>query len=58
MVTTTDPVCGMKLEQPEAFASSRFEGRTYFFCSEVCKTRFETDPERYAFGAGTVEARP
>jgi len=24
-----------------------YEGKTYHFCVEACKTRFEEDPERY-----------
>jgi YHS domain-containing protein len=54
----TDPVCGMPLDEAEAVGSARFEARTFYFCSELCKSRFDADPERYAVGAGTVDARP
>jgi len=55
---TTDPVCGMRIETGEAAGHSRYEGRTYHFCSEQCQARFEADPERYAAGAGALDARP
>jgi P-type Cu+ transporter len=54
----TDPVCGMRIDEAEALGSARFEARTFYFCSELCKSRFDADPERYAVGAGTVDARP
>jgi Cu+-exporting ATPase len=50
---TTDPVCGMDLEESQAKASTEFEGKTYYFCSEACHEEFETSPERYALGAGS-----
>lgn len=55
---TRDPVCGMRIEAAEAQGSSRYEGHTYHFCSELCKARFDVDPERYAIGAGAIDARP
>ena len=27
-------------------------GRTYYFCSEGCKAKFDAEPERYADGIG------
>jgi Cu+-exporting ATPase len=55
---TTDPVCGMRIDEAEAVATARFEARTFYFCSELCKTRFDADPERHALGGGAVDARP
>jgi uncharacterized membrane protein YraQ (UPF0718 family)/YHS domain-containing protein len=42
----TDPVCGMKVDRAKAL---RLEsaGRTYYFCSEHCRSQFESDPGRY-----------
>lgn len=41
-----DPVCGM--ENPSDGAISVVhDGKTYFFCSEVCKNRFFEQPSRY-----------
>jgi YHS domain-containing protein len=53
-----DPVCGMRVDEAEALGPARFEARTFYFCSELCKSRFDADPERYAVGSGTVDARP
>jgi uncharacterized membrane protein YraQ (UPF0718 family)/YHS domain-containing protein len=42
----TDPVCGMKVDRDKAL---RLEhgGRTWFFCSEHCRHRFESDPAQF-----------
>lgn len=42
-----DPVCGMAVQEETAVAKSRFEGVTYFFCSEGCKQRFDQSPARF-----------
>lgn len=47
----TDPVCGMTVDPATAAASSKYEGRTYYFCSQTCAASFEADPARYAAGA-------
>jgi Cu+-exporting ATPase len=53
-----DPVCGMRIDEIEARGSIRYEGRTYHFCSELCRAKFEADAERYAIGSGAQDARP
>lgn len=45
-----DPVCGMKLEEEGAAAKSEFQGKTFYFCSLSCKTKFDGDPETYLTG--------
>lgn len=45
-----DPVCGMKLTAQHVTAE--VDGKTYGFCSEACKSRFEEDPEQYLAAAG------
>lgn len=47
--TVKDPVCGMDVKtDPEAGKPSTVhEGRTYFFCCNGCKTKFEADPQKY-----------
>ena len=46
---TRDPVCGMHVAPGEAAGgSAQHGGRTYWFCSPVCRERFVADPERYA----------
>ncbi|WP_286766061.1 MULTISPECIES: heavy metal translocating P-type ATPase [Rhodopirellula] len=39
----TDPVCGMTVDPAES-RRSEHEGKPYFFCSEGCQTKFESDP--------------
>ncbi len=47
MAKATDPVCKMAVDEQKAAAQSEHQGRTYFFCSKVCKTKFDQDPDRY-----------
>jgi P-type Cu+ transporter len=56
--TASDPVCGMRIDEAESWGVARFEGRVFHFCSELCKSRFDADPERYAVGTGVPEPRP
>ncbi len=42
-----DPVCGMTIDPKTAAASTRYKGKTYYFCSKMCKTMFEREPEKY-----------
>ncbi|MEW6569759.1 MAG: heavy metal translocating P-type ATPase [Nitrospirota bacterium] len=41
----TDPVCKMTIEEKDAVATSAYQGKTYYFCSAVCKEEFDKDPE-------------
>jgi len=50
MATAKDPVCKMDVEEEKAAACSEHKGRTYHFCSKICKTKFDQDPDRYAGG--------
>jgi Cu+-exporting ATPase len=45
---TKDPVCGMAVDEKKAAATASYEGRTYHFCSEGCKRKFEQEPKKYA----------
>ena len=40
-----DPICGMKVAQPPKI-SCQYQGKTYGFCCEHCKTKFLADPEK------------
>jgi uncharacterized protein len=52
----TDPVCGMQVDRSRALQATH-AGRTYFFCSEDCRSQFEADPDGYTRKAGPpVEA--
>ncbi len=37
----------MQVEESEASGQTEHEERTYYFCSTVCKERFEASPEDY-----------
>ncbi len=43
-----DPVCGMSVEENKAAATTRHDGKTYYFCSTGCKAAFEREPAKYA----------
>jgi YHS domain-containing protein len=45
---TTDPVCGMDIDEKEAAGSEEYGGTTYHFCSKACQETFRNAPERYA----------
>ena len=45
----TDPVCGMKVDRAKALRLDH-EGRTYYFCSEHCMSRFLAERGRPAAG--------
>ncbi|SHF50157.1 YHS domain-containing protein [Caldanaerobius fijiensis DSM 17918] len=42
-----DPVCGMTVDEGKAPAKSEYNGKTYYFCSNHCKTEFDKDPAKY-----------
>ena len=52
-----DPVCGMEVKPASAEAQSEFAGVTFYFCSQDCKTSFETEPRRYLDESDLAEAR-
>jgi len=45
--TYKDPVCGMVVSRLTAPATCRHDGKTYYFCSDICRDKFETKPEKY-----------
>jgi len=42
-----DPVCGMTVDPHTAKHRTGYRGRTYYFCSAGCRTRFDDDPQKY-----------
>ncbi|MCC7531864.1 MAG: heavy metal translocating P-type ATPase [Candidatus Melainabacteria bacterium] len=42
-----DPICGMTVEPQSAAAEHVHEGKKYFFCSVLCKEKFQADPHKY-----------
>ncbi len=47
MAKAQDPVCKMEVDEHKAAGHSEHKGRKYFFCSKVCKQKFDQEPERY-----------
>ena len=45
-----DPVCAMVIDPTRARAITIHRERTYYFCSENCRDRFEHDPSTYLRG--------
>ena len=46
-----DPICGMEVDQSKAKAAGRtadYNGQTYYFCSDDCKTKFAKEPAKYS----------
>ena len=46
-----DPACGMEVDEKRAAAAGRtseYGGRTYYFCADDCKKRFDAEPAKYA----------
>jgi YHS domain-containing protein len=42
-----DPVCGMNVDETMSKISSKYQGKTYYFCSTTCKQMFEKNPKNY-----------
>jgi Cu+-exporting ATPase len=43
-----DVVCGMQVDPAKAAGTSEYNGKTYYFCSKGCKTKFDANPAQYA----------
>ena len=50
-----DPVCGMNVDETKAKYSSVSQGKTDYFCSAGCKSRFDADPSRYSGSAAVPQ---
>jgi Cu+-exporting ATPase len=54
-----DPVCGMMVDPHTTQHRATYGAKTWYFCSEGCRTKFTADPERYVAGKGEpVEEAP
>ncbi len=42
-----DLVCGMKGQEANFKWTSAYKGKTYNFCSEGCKQKFDKEPDKY-----------
>jgi len=43
-----DVVCGMQVDLAKAAGTSQYDGKTYYFCSKGCKSKFDANPAQYA----------
>ena len=53
-----DPVCGMKVDPHSAKHCADHGGRTYYFCSAGCRTKFVADPQKYLGGRASLQRCP
>lgn len=42
-----DIVCGMEVKDTSNAEKSKYKGKTYYFCTTLCRIQFEQDPEKY-----------
>ncbi len=42
-----DPVCGMDVDADSAVATSEHMGKTFYFCAQGCKEKFDQTPMKY-----------
>jgi Cu+-exporting ATPase len=52
-----DPVCGMSVDPHTAEHRSKHAGKTHYFCSARCQSKFDESPEKY-LGEGQEPAEP
>ena len=43
-----DVVCGMQVDPAKAAGTSQHNGKTYYYSSKGCKTKFDANPAQYA----------
>ncbi len=55
--TARDPVCGMSVDPHTAEHRSQHQGKTWYFCSSRCLSRFDENPEHY-LDAGQKPDKP
>jgi multidrug efflux pump subunit AcrA (membrane-fusion protein)/YHS domain-containing protein len=48
-----DPVCGMAVDAAKTEHKAQFGGKTYYFCSESCKSKFTAHPASYVDARGS-----
>ena len=49
-MTAVDPVCGMEVNTASRAPSERFQGQTWWFCSDGCEMQFRSAPAAYVPG--------
>lgn len=52
--TVKDPVCGMTVDPATSKHRATYQGTTYYFCSDGCRTKFMADPAKYVVADATA----
>jgi YHS domain-containing protein len=42
-----DPVCGMDVDPKSAAGTATHGGKTYYFCSTSCQSKFKANPAQF-----------
>ena len=43
-----DPVCACEVDEQGAEFKTVYEGKTYYFCTEACRAKFESNPGKWS----------
>jgi YHS domain-containing protein len=46
-----DVVCNMEVNEKTAKWKSEYKAKTYYFCSSICKQKFDKNPEKFVRSA-------
>ncbi len=49
-----DPVCGMEVDEPKAGFTTTYKAKTYYFCSQSCKTKFDNTVDNLKKAGGGI----
>nr|WP_245443981.1 heavy metal translocating P-type ATPase [Microvirga sp. KLBC 81] len=53
-----DPVCGMMVDPHTTEHRAQYQGKSYYFCSSGCQSKFMAEPARYVEPATARKAEP
>jgi Cu+-exporting ATPase len=53
-----DPVCGMAVDPATAKHRTEYQDETYYFCCNGCRTKFDSDPQKYLAPKPAAAATP
>ncbi len=57
METYRDPLCGRLLTPVATTPKSEYQGKTYYFCCDLCKQLFDREPQKYALEKDAKEEK-
>ena len=56
--TVEDPVCHMRVDPKTARFEHQHRNKTYYFCCQGCRDKFQADPEKYLASAQAPPVKP